>query len=325
MIAAAEAHASQGIERNAEEDGGGEPIDAADGVGEEDDRNDEEVVNAQQEGEEEEEEALPAIMGQDDPRRMQLTREESDWALDIKDAVESLAELDNMSDLMYAQLAIICHDDIPNAIRRAYGLQEFRQEYKILDNLEEGCHRLRGLVDMFPEEFLSFSFSEQESIYVLIHDLSKLNFEALKSPKDVHRFFAGAFYLHTIFCPDLASIRKGMLVMIECEAMDWSKKPSFKVLSQLSSQLLTIYPFIGYAYFYHTGVFINMMASMLRKLLPKNLGDRLRTGMRFDDRLDKCFLVPDVETATQKVISEMEKTLKRRYENEKAFILHDYE
>jgi hypothetical protein len=49
----------------------------------------------------EEEEPIPAAMGPSDPPRRRLTREESQWALDIKYAIENLPEVDNLDDFWY--------------------------------------------------------------------------------------------------------------------------------------------------------------------------------------------------------------------------------
>jgi phenylalanyl-tRNA synthetase alpha subunit len=163
----------------------------------------------------EEEAIVLQKLSRDDPRRMQVTMEERRWALEIKNSIQLIAELDNLSDYMYAQLAIITRGNVKDAIRRVTGLQHYRQEYNILDTLQDGCQQLLKLFDLFPEQFLSFSFSESEGTYVLIHDATKFDTTALNTPEKVQSFMAAAYYLEATKCPDMASIRRGSIVFVE--------------------------------------------------------------------------------------------------------------
>lgn len=269
-----------------------------------------------------EEEPLPAIMGPHDPKRMALTREEKQWALDIKDIVKMMPDLDNLSDFMYAQLALICEDDTEDAIRRAYGLQAFREEYNILDTYEDGCRCIRALVGLFPEELLSFGFSHQGGTYVLVHDASKLKTTALDTPKKVETFFAASYYLHQAMIPDMASARKGIIVLVECSQFSFVQKQNSNI-QQLFSQLLSIYPFTGSLRCYHTGLMFNLLASMLRSVLPPKLKDKIKTGLMLDQSLDTYYMVPSVEAVGQRVIQRMSETLKKRHDNLDAFVLTD--
>lgn len=103
--------------------------------------------------------------------------------------------------------------------------------------------------------------------------------------------------------------------------MDWTRKRDFKLIKNHFSQLLSVYPFCGELKHYHTGVAYNLLVSMLRPLLPERLRKSLTTGMFFDGRLDTYYLVPDVATATQRILARLTETLRRRCENEKAFSL----
>jgi hypothetical protein len=98
-------------------------------------------------------------------------------------------------------------------------------------------------------------------------------------------------------------------------------KQDFKVLQNLFSQLLAVYPFIAECRHFHTGVSFNLMAAMLRKFLPPHLKNRFVTGLTFPGRLSTFYLMPDVETANGRNMARFEETLKRRYDNEEAFQL----
>jgi hypothetical protein len=115
---------------------------------------------------------IPHILGLNDPRRMKLTREEYLWALEFKTEVEQLPELDNLSDFMYAQFAIIARGgNLDGAIQRAFGLQEFRHEYAIMGNLQDGQRQMHQLMKLYPQDLVSFSYSHDEGAYVLIRDI----------------------------------------------------------------------------------------------------------------------------------------------------------
>ena len=72
---------------------------------------------------------------------------------------------------------------------------------------------------------------------------------------------------------------------------------------------------------YCTGVFVNIMMSMVKRFLPKNMNDKLQFGCTFPDRLDKCFLTPNPKVAKERNYLRIIETLKVRYENEANFRL----
>ncbi|CAB9516313.1 expressed unknown protein [Seminavis robusta] len=273
--------------------------------------------------EEDEEDTIPRVIENiDDPRRMKLTQEERVWALEIKEMIENSPELDTKyNDFMYAQMAIITKGDLEDAMNRAHGLQDFRREYKILDTLEQGHMCMKKFIEILPLHWLSFSFSPSEGTYILVHDVSKIDTNLLNTVSKVETWMAASYYLHTSFSADMACIRRGCISMAECEGMDWTKKQDFKLIQAMISQLLTVYPFIGEFRGFHTGTVFNVLASILRRILPSDFKDTFRTGYRFEGRLDSFYLIPDVPTANRRLISRLCETLKRRYDNEQNFFL----
>lgn len=269
-----------------------------------------------------EEPPLPAIMDADDPRRMDLTIQERQWGLDIRNAVEGLPDLDNQSDFMYAQLALVVKDDFTEAVKRLYALQDFRAEYDISDTYQDGCQCLESTLRLLPEQFLNFAFSLQESTYVFIHDLAKHDAASLTTLKKENDWMKAMYYLHITFCPDMESIRKGILILVECAGVDYSNmKQGLNLSTKLFSKLMTIFPINGKTMLYHTGTITNVMASMLRQILPENLRSKFLTGIQLDGRLNTIFLVPDIETANTRIILRVEETFRRRLENERIFSL----
>lgn len=144
-----------------------------------------------------------------------MTRQEHEWALEFKAAVEQIPELDNLSDFMYAQFAIIAKGNLDDAIQKACGLQEFRHEYEILDNLQDGQRHIQKMIELFPEQMLAFSFSHDDGAYLLIHDVTKFDTTVLKSPSQVNSWMAATYYLHATMNPVFAAIRRGCIVVVE--------------------------------------------------------------------------------------------------------------
>lgn len=271
----------------------------------------------------EEEEEIPANMGPDDPRRMKVKLEEQWWALTIKDTIEETPGLDNLSDFMYAQLAIICQDDAEEAVSRAWALQYFRQEYDILDSREDGRHTLQQMVELMPRFLLSFQFSPTDGAYSIVHDNNKVDTTVFNTEAKSKFWFAGSYYIAHAAFPDLESVRRGVISLAECEGMDLTKKQNFRLIQKLFDQFISIYPFKGSLLNYHTGVVYNIMAALLKKVLPAEVKDRFQTGLIFESRLDAVFLVPNAEAATQRILQNMEKNLATRFVNERTFSLED--
>ena len=267
-------------------------------------------------------EILPPLLSKDDPRRMKLTREEYQWALDLKDHVESLPDLDNMTDFMYAQFAVFTKGNLEEAVNRAFGMQEFLQEFSILDSHEEGCRYLKFLMDTFPRQFLSFSFSDLEGTYVLAQDVACFDTTVLVTPDQMNDWLKASYYIHTAMSPDMATIRKGIIALLECEGVNWTQKQDYKNLQRMFSQLLQHHPIKGEMRHYHSGLIINLLTSMVKPFLCKETRDMIKMGLQLDGRLDQLFLVPDVATATARTLLRLQATLKRRYDNERSFKLH---
>ena len=269
-------------------------------------------------------EELPPIMGQNDPRRMRLTREEKDWALDIKEVMEELPEINNLSDFWYAQYAIICKDNIDDAVHRALELQAFREEYKILDTHSDGIRRIHQLVKTSPERFMSLNFSQAEGTYIVTQDLTKVDVAQIGStPEKLENWFAADFYLHNLIAPDLDSIRKGDFMIVETEGFRWAQKRDNKLMLRLFTELIACYPFCGTLKLYNTGTIFNSLFALCRMVLPADLKNKIQVSLKSEDRLDTYFLTPSVEEANRRMLATMEECLQRRYANEKSFKLDD--
>jgi hypothetical protein len=119
----------------------------------------------------------------------------------------------------------------------------------------------------------------------------------------------------------MEAIRDGCLSVNECQGVGMTSKKELMIILRLFQELYSVYPITGRVRSYHTGVVYNTMLSMMKRALPPDQRDHFQVGLETDVRLDEIYLVPSVEAATARVLREIGKALKRRYENESRFSL----
>ena len=277
----------------------------------------------EQDMQEEQEEQLHA---QDEPSRpdlrtaVSLTPEELEWAWDIKTAVEENPELNPLADLWYAQLALVDQGDLEASLERVHHFQEFRIQYGVADTYGEAYREAKWMVDEFPGLFLSYSQTNEGS-YGLIIDLTKLDMKVLKTGTHVDRFLRSLFYFLNVINPDFSGMRCGVVFLAECEGFGWQHM-SLTLYKKIWTDLVLQYPLIlCTSKHFHTGVLMNLLASMTRPLLPEGIKSVYRVGCIFDGRLDEIYLQPSREQATHRFLVEIERALGRRYELQALFTL----
>ncbi|CAB9514468.1 expressed unknown protein [Seminavis robusta] len=157
----------------------------------------------------------------------------------------------------------------------------------------------------------------------MAHNARNMDTTQLDTPDKVDSYMAGVYYIQSALNADLAAVRRGCTVLVECNGLDWRQKQDFKLIQKVSRQILTVYPFDGVCKHYNTGVAMNIMASIIRQILPKGLRNRYQTGLTFEggNTLDDLYLVPNRETASRRVLEGFAKALHRHYHFEKTFVL----
>lgn len=272
-------------------------------------------------------------LAQNDPRRMQLTEEERGWALDIKDAIEMFPELDNLSDFVYATLAVAVKDNVEDAVRRAHQLQAFREEYGLKDTLQESQHIIAKAVQQHPSLCYDVSFHPKQGKYILVQDIAAFSPTEEPTTQQVEDFAIFGYYLlHALF-PDLESTRRGYTVFVECEGFSVANnKHMFKLMDKFYSEVMAVYPSSEGTEARHLNAptFFNVMTAGLRKLLPEELQDKFFRGPSLPGlesslagrRLDTLYLTPTPELATQRAIAKLKANLERRYKNIASFSLN---
>ena len=79
--------------------------------------------------------------------------------------------------------------------------------------------------------------------------------------------------------------------------------------------------FVSLYFAYATGYFTTMLYSMIKRVLPAKVREKLEMGCSFDGRLDKVYLVPTVEEANLRLLSRVQDSLRERHEREATFSL----
>ena len=169
---------------------------------------------------------------------------------------------------------------------------------------------------------LSFSFDEERGSYVIICDYTGFEGNAVRVSDNRKTWLCGVYYLLSCACPNLDSIRRGVIVIAECEGYDWTKHVDVASLRIFWNELVEAYPirFRKIKYF-HNGMFLNLAISMTKRFVPKGSISVIETGCKVDQRLDAMYLVPTVEKANARLLRALEHTWEQRCLNVESYRL----
>lgn len=294
--------------------------------GEEQEKGDEDV--------EDEDDDLSSNCGYDefDYVRMGLTDEEREWALSIKEIADSSPDLRRhpLSDMMIAQIALVSLEegeegDREKARERIENLQAVRDNYEIVDTLETGKDIVRRVVlDLLPGFVLSFYLHPSHASYVLVTDLTSFDMSIFDDPDKLLLWLKACYYITHCQNPDLSAVRNGIIYLQECQGYYWKGMSMFQPRGvQEWSDLVAGYP----AHFrcimnFHTGLFLNLLASAGKRLLPPRIAPKIVLGCISEHgTLDKLYLQPSLEVANQRLMQKLDQALELRYGNEASFSL----
>ena len=74
--------------------------------------------------------------------------------------------------------------------------------------------------------------------------------------------------------------------------------------------------------YFHTGVFANLAASLMKKFVPSRIYSKIQIGCQFPGGgLHSFYAVPTKEAASQRFLARIRQCLKTRFEHEQAFQL----
>ena len=154
----------------------------------------------------------------------ELTEEERGWAMMIK---KTLMEADEgfakqISDLEYAQNAIVAKEKVSLGIKRIRRLKAFREEYGIPNNvsLQEAKDILRKFDDLCPGFFLGFGTTEKGQ-KVATCDYKAFLPAKFQTQEDWRVLFVGLYFWLEATQSDLVAIRQGMVWICDCKGLGW--------------------------------------------------------------------------------------------------------
>lgn len=273
----------------------------------------------------------PQIHTPSDQHRMELTDEEREWAFAIKDAAFEDSDLLPKPDFWYAQLAIVAllehgEDDreglTASALERLHALQAFRQEYRADDTFDGALSIVQEFFELFPHHVLSFSFHSSDGRYVFVADQAAMNIRFLGTTAQQTMYMKHLYAFFTAFNPDFFAIRNGAHYVLECDGFDWAKHMTANLHKRIYTELAVYYP-TSFACIksFHTGVFYNMIYSMIKPYLPSRISSKIELGCQSEERLDTLYLVPNPQIAMERQLQRFEAALRMRYHHEETFVL----
>lgn len=266
---------------------------------------------------EEEEEEEPSLLP------MELTNEELEWALALKREVMEDETLEERPDFEYAQVTLVCMDDLDSAKYRLKALQDFREEYEISDTAVEGMELVVQFMQQQPWFVLDVHVDERHS--VLAQDFSVLDPSKVRSPAEWRIFLGGFYYFYQILQPNLFSIREGILCVGEMHGIGW-KNFDVNFMQRHFDHLLEYYPMIiKESRLIHSSAIGNILQSMLKKLRTGVRNSPIEIGCQLDElqggRLEDIFKIPTEEAAQTRLIQKCAEYLTTRYNNRESYRL----
>ncbi|CAB9522248.1 expressed unknown protein [Seminavis robusta] len=282
---------------------------------------------------------MPRVLGPLDEGRMALGATERLWAREIKAAAAKCPELEPLSDFWYAQVAIVsfhehhqnlvaARSDLPAVLERLHALQDMRQEYFIRDTVSHGVEVMsRTVCDLLPGWFMAFSYHAEKGAYLRVVSLTEFNMSIFTQNEKVRTWLAAIWYINHAHVPDMEAARQGFVQYVECKGYEWRNQSMFhiKAFSE-AAPLFALYPLLcQQTVHYNTGMFVKLLASMAKRLLPKHLTkDFLFESGSIGEgvtRLEELFAMPTQEVANQRLVARLKDALERRYQNEANFRL----
>lgn len=265
---------------------------------------------------------------------MITTLEEQLRALEIKLAVEASPSLRSVSYMEYVQHALLSEGDLPTALAKIAGLQEFRRYYNVKHTVEDGMHYIERLLQLHPGLCLHLHMDKTRHEVTRVMDFGALNPEAAMSHANGMDYnwrstIVGLYYLYWCCQPSLASVRNGVLEVIDCQNFGWenfNEEMEATVFEQLRRHLPIQFQAI---LLYNTGPEANTCWNLLKPYINENRKDRVKLGcqvVRKDESrviqpLNSIYWRPNRNVSFRNLLQQIKFLLETRFENEKGFSL----
>jgi hypothetical protein len=285
--------------------------------------------------EEEEEDEEEDEDGEEEDSSMTLSDRERAMAVQIKQAVEEDTAITNLSDMEYAQHAILAKGDVNLALSRIQGLQYFREEYHIDNSPSQCVNYLNQFMMLQPGAILNIDICPDTGEGILGFNRGALD-PAVALKCSIHdRVPEQNWKVHAISCyyfphivqPSLESVREGIFFMFDGHQMSW-KNINLTFTRRILGEVWYHYPFrVNKLEEYNSTMGSTMFWSLLKPFLPKTWVSACHFGCQIDtctDRqwtLSELYLEPNLEQAQVYILRRAHQLLSIRAQNEATFRL----
>lgn len=267
---------------------------------------------------------------------MELTSVERNWALRLREAVEQLDDLQNLTDMEYAQYAIITQGDIPKALTKLYGFQVFREEYGVDNSVEQAIEVLAEHFRQQPGYLLHLDVDPATNEPCVVMDNSAFYpSRTMQLARGRHHDFnwrvnlVRTYYEYYAATCSFSAIRQGIFLIIDCDGVgseNFNLEYATRFHMELWDQLALKFKHI---LCYNTTTVANVGWNLLRRLLDQNMKETLQLGCQLaevegaptPERLSELYLQPSLEVAQHKCLTCIAKLVRTRNRNQALFRL----
>jgi len=275
---------------------------------------------------------------------MELSKEERNWALAIKRADQVLLQDEDattarcrpLTDMEYAEMALVTRGNTEEAFKRIQGLQTFWRDYQVDHSPEQGVHYLQALMELQPGMILHLDINADTNEAIRIMDYSVINPDAILAPSLSHgaeyhwkRYMNGLYYLYVASQPSLATVRAGLHEIADCEGFEWSNF-SMDIERRHYDEMYQFFPVkFNNTIAYNTGSVANLFWSLMKPVMQDQAKAGLLLGRTLDEnggdyesrRLSDIYLKPNLEEAQQNLLRTLTTLLSMRAGYEATFRL----
>jgi len=194
--------------------------------------------------------------------------------------LEPLTPLSPLTDMEYAQHALVAQGNVFRAMQRIHGMQHFKKLYQIDDTVQQGCQAVQAFLEQQPAFILDVDWNSYNQEPSLVMDMRAFQparaFEYTRSNKSWNVLVRGHYYLNKACQPTLASIRKGLLVLLDCDGMEWDTNVNTELDLQLYAELGEHYPRkFKKIKAYNTATAANMWFGLLKRTHTNTIIERV--------------------------------------------------
>ncbi|CAB9511544.1 expressed unknown protein [Seminavis robusta] len=264
---------------------------------------------------------------------MAITSEERQWALAIKQAVSESEELSPINDFDLVQYAMITQGNTEEALARMEGMQSFREHYDIDNSAEQGVRCLQLAMDLLPRFLLHLDNCPDTNEAILAWDASVFYPDLVLAPcsqrgADFYwkNYVSASYYMYYCTQPNLASIRKGLTLLLDCGQVEW-ENVSIDFERRMHDELRGYYPLKwNQLLAYNTAFIANVGWGLFKQFMNPHMRESLQLGCQVSGadsstRLYELFLQPSLEGAQINILRRARDLLLMRAQNAQSFTL----